>query len=59
MTEKKTHGEAPVMQELWKMLSTLSLPSLPGLLWLGMITFNRVLSMGQIEQFETAKPNDS
>ena len=47
---KKSDGEAPVMLELWGMLSTSSLPSLFGLLWAGVVTPNRVLlSMGQIE----------
>ena len=30
---KQSDGEVPVMQELWGMQSTLSLPSLPGPLW--------------------------
>ena len=37
------------MLELWGMRSTLSLPSLPGPHWPGVIVPNRVLSMGQIE----------
>ena len=37
------------MLELWRMRSTLSLPSLPGLLWPGVVTSDEVLSMDQIE----------
>ena len=37
------------MLELWGMLSTLLLPSLPGSLWPGVVTSDRVLSLGQIE----------
>ena len=42
-------GEAPVMLELWGMQSTPLLPSLPGLLWLGVVAPDMVLSMSQIE----------
>ena len=35
--------------EIWGMQSTPSLPSLPDPLWLGVVTPDRVLSMGQIE----------
>ena len=38
--------------ELWGMQSTPSLPSLPGQLWPGVLAADRVLSMGQIEQFD-------
>ena len=37
------------MLEPWKMQSTPSLSSLPGLLWLGMVAPDKVISMGQIE----------
>ena len=37
------------MLELWGMRSTPLLPSLPGLLWLGVVAPDRVLSMGQIK----------
>ena len=37
------------MLELWGMQSTLSLPSLPGPLWSGVVAPDRVLSMGQIK----------
>ena len=37
------------MLELWEMLSTPSLPSLPGPLWLGVVAPDKVLSMGQRE----------
>ena len=35
--------------KLWGMWSTLLLPSLPGLLWSGVVAPDRVLSIGQIE----------
>ena len=44
---KPFDGEAPVMLELWWMWSTLSLPSLLGLLLLGVVAHDRILSMGQ------------
>ena len=37
------------MLELWGMQITPSLPSLPDLHWPGVVTLDRVLSMGQIE----------
>ena len=37
------------MLELWGMQSTLSLPSLLGPFWHGVVALDRVLSMGQIE----------
>ena len=37
------------MLDLWGMRSTSSLPSLPGLLLLGLVASDRVLSGGQIE----------
>ena len=46
---KQSDGEAPVMLELWVMLSTPSLPSLTALLWLGVGAPDTILSMGQIE----------
>ena len=42
-------GEISIKLELWGMQSTPSLLSLPGPLWPGMVAYNRVLSMGQIE----------
>ena len=55
---KQSDGhEAPVMLELWEMLST-SLSLLPGPLWPGVVTPDRVLSMGQIElNYNYAKLN--
>ena len=50
---KQSDGEAPVMLEFWGMRSTFSLPSLPGQLWPGVEAPNRVLSMGQIELFDS------
>ena len=46
---KSSNGEAPVMLELWVMWSTPSLPSLPGPLWLGVVTLGKVLSVDQIQ----------
>ena len=46
---KQSDGETPVMLELWVMLNTLSLPSLPGRLRHGVVAPNRVLSMGKKE----------
>ena len=37
------------MLELWGMLSIPLLPSIPSPLWLGEVTPDRVISMGQIE----------
>ena len=49
---KQYDGEAPVKLELWGMWSTPSLPSLSGPLWPGVVTPDRVLSMGQIKLFD-------
>ena len=46
---KQSDGEVPVMLELWRMQSTLSLSSLPGPLRSGLVAPNGVLSMSQIE----------
>ena len=46
---KQFESEVPVIQELWGMQITSSLPSLPGPLWLEAVAPDRVLSMGQIE----------
>ena len=46
---KQSDGEVPVMLELWAMWSIPLLSSLPGSLWLGLVTPDRVLSIGQIE----------
>ena len=46
---KQSDGEVPVMQELWGMSSTHSLPSFPGTLWSGVVASDWVLSVGQIE----------
>ena len=40
------------MQELWGMRSAPSLQLLPDLPWPGVVTPDRVLSMGQIELFD-------
>ena len=34
---KQSHGEIPVILELWEMQSTPSLPLLPGSLWAGVV----------------------
>ena len=46
---KQSNSEIPVMLELWGMWSARSLPSLPGPFWPGMVTPDRVLSIGLIE----------
>ena len=46
---KQYDGETSVMQELWGMWSTPSLPSLLGPLWPGVVALDRVRAMGQIE----------
>ena len=46
---KQSDGGAPVMQELWGMQSTPSLPSFTGPLWPAVVAPDRVLSMGQIK----------
>ena len=45
------------MLELRGMQSTLSLPSLPGPFWPGVVAPDRVLSMGQIELNCVLMPN--
>ena len=47
---KQSDREASVILELWGMLSSSSLPSLPGPLWPGGVAPDRVLSIGQIER---------
>ena len=49
---KQSNSEARVMLELWGMWSIPSLPLLPGPLWLGVVTPDRVLSVDQIELFD-------
>ena len=46
---KQSDGEAPVILELWGMLSTSSLSSLPGSFWPGVVAPDNVLSKGQIK----------
>ena len=46
---KQSAAETLVMLELWGMRDILSLPSLPGPLWLRTVAPDKVLSMGQIE----------
>ena len=48
---KPSDCEAQVL-ELWGMWSTPLLPLLPGLLWPRVVASDRVLYMGQIEQFD-------
>ena len=52
MTLKKSDGTVPVMLELWEMRSTPSLPLLSGPLFPGMVAPDRILSMGQIKEFD-------
>ena len=49
---KQSNGEAPVMLDIWRMPSTLSLPLLPGSLGFRLVPPDRVLFMGQIELFD-------
>ena len=49
---KQSDGEVPVMLEFWGMRSTLSLPSLPGLLWPGVVAPNK----GPIYGLNRTKP---
>ena len=46
---KHSDGEVPVMMEFGGMRSTPSLPSLPDLLWVGIVELDSFLSIGQIE----------
>ena len=46
---KQSHGEVPVMLELWEMQSTLSWPSLPSPPYPRVVAPNRVISIGKIE----------
>ena len=46
---KQSDGEVLIMLELWEMWSTPSLSSLSSPHWLGVVTPDRVLSMGQIK----------
>ena len=43
---KQSHGEVPVMPELWRMQSTSSLLLFPGPLWPGMVVSDRALCYG-------------
>ena len=45
----QSDDKVPVMLELWRIRSTLSLSSLPGPLWPGVVAPDRVLSMDQTE----------
>ena len=49
---KQSDDDTPVL-ELWGMWSDTLWPSLPRPLWPGVLTTDRVLSMGQIEQNST------
>ena len=49
---KQSDDETPIMLEFWEMQGTTSLPSLPDLLWLGVVAPDRILSMGQIKLFD-------
>ena len=45
----RSHGEIPVIWEIRGIRSTLSLTSLPGPLWLGVVASDRIIYMGQID----------
>ena len=47
--QAETDGEARVMLGLWGMLSAPSLQSIIAHLWLGLVTTDRVLFIGQLE----------
>ena len=49
---KQSDGELPVILELWGMRSTPSLPSLPGLLWPGVVATEK----GPIYELSKTKP---
>ena len=49
---KQSDGEDSVTLELWGIGSTPSLPLLPGPLWPGVVSPDRVLSMHQIELWD-------
>ena len=49
---KQSDGKAPVMLELWEIWTILSVTSVPGLLWPGVVALDRFLLMGQIELFD-------
>ena len=51
---KQSDGEVPVMLGLWRMWS---IPSLPGLLWFGMIVPDRVYELNRIKLHTYAKLN--
>ena len=53
----QSDGEVSVMQKLWGIWSTPSLPSLPGPLWPGLLVPDWVLSMGQIAINRVITPN--
>ena len=50
---KPFDSEVSVMLEFWGIKSIPWLPSLPGPFWLGMVTPDRVLSMGKINRVQT------
>ena len=54
---KQSDSEVPVMMKLRRRRSTLSLPSLPGSLWAGVVASDRVLSIGQMKRCTYAKLN--
>ena len=58
MTLNNLMAMAPVMLVLWGMWSTPSLLLLPGLLWLGVVALDRVLSMGLFDILIEYKTND-
>ena len=52
MSSKQSDGETPVMMEILEELSTSLFLPFPGLLCLGMVAPDSVLSMGEIELFD-------
>ena len=49
---KKSNGKVQVILEFWGLQSTLSMPSFPVTLWLGVIAPDRVLFMDQRKLFD-------
>ena len=49
---KQSNGVAPVMQELWGMWSTPSLPLLPGPFWPRLVATVTIISMSLVELFD-------
>ena len=49
------HNCKALALKIWRMLSTPSMPLLPGPIWPGMVAPKNVLSIGDIETFDIKK----